>query len=485
MKGEISIFCKNLIFDKYFMKKMSVIFIVVFFLILLLPVLFFDFREDISSEIDNRKLTNNPLKHPDIVDEYGSLTDALDKYVSDRIGFRNFFIRNYTSLNDKLFDKMVHPIYEYGVDDYVFFVRSTGNKLDYDDFYTDFINMLVNIKDYCDEKKIPFLFVFEPSKSSVLRDKINTGINYENKWLDDFLQEIKDKGIDLVDNYNMLQDKYMAGEKIFNQKYDAGHWNDLGAYYGINNVLDHMKKYFKNIHINDLTDFNKVDLIYDTLSVSEFPIYEKGIEYVPKAKIDDLTNKYSNVLNISKQNNYFKFWTNSSQKNNSPRTMIFQGSYFNGYGYRFLQNSLYEYIAIHNYDNILNFDYYFNIFQPECVIFEVTEYTLSGTYFNKERLKEFDLNPDFSNFNKYEIIRKNCNLIEKKVDINESLTNMVFNNIPSNTSYAYVKINNKLYDLKKQNDETYTLTILTSQVKGNVSVMAVNELDKEVIIYSC
>ena len=139
------------------MKKLNIVFIIMFFTILVIPVFFFDFEEDITSEIDNRKLANNPVNDEKIIDEAGSLTQALENYVADRIGFRNFFIRSYITLNDKLFHKMVHPIYEYGKDDYVFFVRSTGNRLDGDEFYDAFLNMLIEIKKYCDQKNVAFI----------------------------------------------------------------------------------------------------------------------------------------------------------------------------------------------------------------------------------------------------------------------------------------------------------------------------------------
>ena len=91
----------------------SVIFITLFFLVLLLPLLFFNFQPDTISEIDNRKLAEFPLS--------GDITEGLTNYVNDRLGFRDELITAYTILNDKLFGKMVHPTYTYGKHGYVFF----------------------------------------------------------------------------------------------------------------------------------------------------------------------------------------------------------------------------------------------------------------------------------------------------------------------------------------------------------------------------
>ncbi|MEG0826055.1 MAG: hypothetical protein RR404_01155 [Bacilli bacterium] len=44
-----------------------------------------------------------------------------------------------------------------------------------------------------------------------------------------------------------------------------------------------------------------------------------------------------------------------------PKVLVYQGSYLNG-RYKYFESNFKEYIAVHNYDNIINFDYYFNIF---------------------------------------------------------------------------------------------------------------------------
>ena len=50
---------------------------------------------------------------------------------------------------------------------------------------------------------------------------------------------------------------------------------------------------------------------------------------------------------------------------------------------------------MHNYQNFIDFDYYFNLFQPECVILETAEYATARRYFNINRLREKRLNPPF------------------------------------------------------------------------------------------
>ena len=70
-----------------------------------------------------------------------------------------------------------------------------------------------------------------------------------------------------------------------------------------------------------------------------------------------------------------------------PGVLVFQGSYMNGLGYKYLQNAFGKDSLIQDYHNVLNFPYYYNIFKPEYVIFEVAEYTFSDNYFDSEKMK--------------------------------------------------------------------------------------------------
>lgn len=463
------------------MEKINKIFILIFFSILLVPVFFFNYKENSISEIDNRQLTNNPLTKNAKLNERDR-TDVLYDYISDRIGFRNFFIRSYLILNDVLFKEMVHPTYEYGKEKYIFFKGVYTNKNDSDDYYNEFINMLEKINNYCNNKNVPFIFVIEPSKSSVLQEYIKEGINYNNEWIDDFIKKIEDKNINIVNNYELLNEKHANNEIVFNKQYDAGHWNDLGAFYGVNNILERAKQENNNIHVNSLDEFKKRKELRKTLPVSEFPIKEYTITYNTNEKtIKNVTKQYNDGLLLNDNHRYFFYTINKARKNeNTPKVLSFQGSYMNGYGYKYLENSFYEYIAVHNYGNIMNFDYYFNLFEPELVIFEVTEYTLSNTYFNHYGMIDFSLNPDIKEFDNYNIETHN-----KKVTIrkHKAISDIYFNTDNDAFDYAYIEVNNKIYDAKNNYGEV-SLTLENKKINNNIKCILINKETKTKIVYT-
>jgi len=87
------------------MKIIRIVFVLVISCIIGICLLNFNFEPNSISEIDNRELADFPIPGAEDMD----YTEAVDNYVSDRIGFRTEAIDAFTWLNDKLFGEMIHP----------------------------------------------------------------------------------------------------------------------------------------------------------------------------------------------------------------------------------------------------------------------------------------------------------------------------------------------------------------------------------------
>ena len=94
------------------MRKLQILTVILFSLVLFLPIVTFNFEKEAASEIDNRMLAENPFTNGFGIN--GDRTAAVENYVNDRIGLRDEMILAYTVLNDRIFGKMVHPSYTYG-----------------------------------------------------------------------------------------------------------------------------------------------------------------------------------------------------------------------------------------------------------------------------------------------------------------------------------------------------------------------------------
>ena len=178
------------------MKKLNMVFIACFFILLFVPMILFNHEKNAVSEIDNKVLVENPLS-PE-AESVSDLTDSLEQFVSERIGLRDQLISAYTIANDKLFGEMVHPIYTYGKDGYVFFQLSAPKE--YSAFEDAYVDMVVEMQRYCDERGISLVFVFDPAKVSIYRDKLPDGYHYNNDWVQVFLEKLDENGVDYVDN---------------------------------------------------------------------------------------------------------------------------------------------------------------------------------------------------------------------------------------------------------------------------------------------
>lgn len=454
------------------MKIIKIFTMIIFIGIIIVPLITFNFKSNIISEIDNRKLVENPFSE-EMLNNGNTLAKNIKDYVNDRIGFRDEMILAYTILNDKLFGKMVHPSYTYGKNDYVFGMGLTTKEDKYSDFHETFAGFIKKISDYCTDRGVPFLFVFNPAKASVLREYVPDGINYDNTWVDKFLNTLNEKGVSYLDNREILIEKKDDGEVVFNKMYDANHWNDLGAYYGTNAILDKLQKnFFQKLELNNINDFKVSQILQTSLPVSKFPINEMvpNIEINFDNRVEEV-NGYYDEIELDKIYRRFGYYKNyDKQKKGMPKVLTFQGSYMNQFGYKYLINAFSEYIYVHDYQNILNFPYYYNIFKPDCVIFEVAEYTFSNAYFDYELMKSFDINPTINSINldKVSVVKNKLDLSHIAIEEGNKLKKIHYNT-EIKDKYAWLFIGEDEYDMLKT-DTGYEVTILKELYDKNMDI---------------
>lgn len=468
------------------MKKLRIIVCVCFFVLLLVPVLKFNWEENVVSRIDNRVLTNNPFGSNFETDGEVDLTAGIENYIEDRIGFRDDMIYGYTMFHNNVFHQLVHPTYMYGKNGYIFF--QAGENISYSDYHTEFAKMVKKIQNYCEERNVPFLFCFEPEKSSVISQELPDGFNYRDDWVKEFEAELERQGINYIDNSDVLREKHAQGEAVFNKQYDAGHWNDIGAFYGVNHMLESMKQSDPDVHINSKDEFRVESYIETSLPVSNFPIEEEIPSFIGSCNLTDKTELYSNELKMDQENNYFHYAVNDERKaEGSPKALVFQGSYINEMGCKFFENSLGEYIGVHAYQNVMDFDYYFNIFKPEYVVFEVTEYVFKDLYFSFEKMKNMKLNPSWNSFEGIPVNTQKISELELEENEGEQLMTLKTENLPKDSKYTYLLMGDEVYDFKKVKDDNKTWFEVTIEKErysqDSMSVCAVDDDKKHIIQY--
>lgn len=365
-------------------KSLKALYIIAFLFIILVPLITLNTERHRKSDIDNREL----VEFPDAFEE-SNLHVGVEKYLQDRIGLRRDMMSGYSLINRTLYGELAHPLYQYGQDGYVFF--NMHNNIVYEDYHRSFAEAVQKMQNYCESRGAKFYFLFNPEKISVYRRFLPEGVNYDDTWVDKMLSYMDDLGINIINNKELLRDLSYT-EQVFNRQYDAGHWNDLGCFYGTNNLWGKMGKDFPAITPYTKEEFEITTKTEKYYPVSSITVYEDVPVYNLKTKLENKTKSYAE-LELNEQYRYFEYNINqdiSAQR--YPKVMFFQGSYYNRAS-QFLFGRTKEYIGIHDYQNVLNLDYYFNIFQPDAVVFEVAEYTLSNGYFDSKQMQSIDYNP--------------------------------------------------------------------------------------------
>ena len=463
------------------MKGVKIFTLIAFFAIIAVPLALFNFKSDATSEIDNRKLAEYPFS--DKADRSKRWTERTEAYVNDRIGLRDQMILGYTVVNDLAFGKMVHPSYTYGKDGYVF-GAGIYTQNDFGEFHIAFADGIKKMQDYCEQRTVPFLLVLNPAKPAILTDKLPSSTNYDRSCIDQFLAELKKRGINYVDNTETLKQLNDSGTEVFNKKYDANHWNDTGAFYGTQNSLKALQKLCPSVHVNDISEFEVGTKTETTLPVSKFPINESVPVYKAKNPARSIASRFTG-LPLDKNHAYFDYTMNDlRKKEGAPRVLMFQGSYINSYGHKYYENAFGECIQVHNYQNVLNLPLYYNIFKPQAVVFELAEYTLKSGYFDYNRLKNLSYNPELKSlagtFEAPKSLEYDAVSIEKNKDARYTTITWKTNDDPQ---YVWLVLE-KEYDMQKTEDG-YSVIVPTAEIdKENVKVQIKAYKNNDIYVYS-
>lgn len=448
------------------MKKAHVFRIIMLLLVLALPLSRVNTVPGAISDIDNKYLTD----FPDIDLGFSEFLQQTNEYLTDRMGGRERLLQMNATINNKLFDYLDHPSYEYGREGYVY---PKLNRFSEDfEFLDQFTDTLLAIQNYCHDRNIPFVYELNPAKWSVYPQFLPDGYNYQNNRLEYLQQALIDKQIIHVDATDFLKNLSQT-DQVFNQQYDAGHWNAIGAFHSVNQLLDKMSELEPTIVANNLEDYLIDQKLITSHAVSKIKIHE----YIPTLTLKEQTWDYvdmdlSDEVILHPQHQ--AFFRTESEANNDINLLMFHGSGFNGHGHKYIAPAVKSYQGIHNYQNMIDFDYYFNIFQPNFVVINSAEYATTGRYFNLEYMQEKQLNPvlKIEEFVPYDIF------VEDLEVVRDYFLTTLFAKIP-NIDYGYIVHNGITYDLIPDGEDYWSISSLDNEIDLNNATLYVITLQGE------
>lgn len=364
------------------MKKSEIVAILTFFSICLIPLALTNTKKNVVSQFDNRKL----MEWSD-VGESNFQSMQIENYLHDRIGFRETLITLDQIWNAAIFGKLTHPLYDFGKDEYVFFRFDDDYQWEEDTYISLFASVLDRMNQYCEAGGTDFRVMINPSKEIVYSEYLPAGVHYKDKNMEVLFSQFDTYGI----KYTYTGNELILAKKntaVFNRKYDAGHWNDAGAFVGIRKLLIDLSSDGFDIQIPDEDWFYQKKVLKKYLLNSRFPInetVEDWLPYEPKTIKDESYDEAIGQI-ISPLHPHFECRKNIINTQ-APRILIFRGSYLEN-RMKFYSDVFSESLDIIGYDNISRFDQFYQMFKPDIVVFETADYAVSEVLYPSQVLYE-------------------------------------------------------------------------------------------------
>lgn len=397
-------------------KIRQVIFITVTAFILVLPALKTNVKRNQISTMDNRQLSEFPeLK-------MGGFRSSLENYLSDRIGFREELITFYQVFCDKAFHVLEHPLYVYGKEGHIMTMWDlvTYQHQDVSAKYVDNLTeYLKSLNDFCKKQGSEFLFYLCPNKETIYPEFCPDGyrVNDQPNRSERILEKLKGNEVPFLYPKDMFLELKNT-EQIYNKKYDAGHWNMKGSFYGQREVLKYFNKTFPQMKKLEENEFVVSTNQMDYLHNSRFRIDEQTPVYKIKetSAIED-PGIFEKLVLADSDMFHYHYKSNNPADADKPRVLIYGDSYFQTAA-PFYLNHCSELLLLHSH-NMVYTDYCISVYQPDIVIFEAVERVLQKEGFIDDTRvsRRFYTLEDYERqqYKKEELaIEENCFVFDKK-----------------------------------------------------------------------
>ena len=357
------------------------IFIVLFMAMLVVPAVLMDHEQYKSSDIDNKTLTEWPGFSMDT-----ETIRTIENYVDDRIGFRSAAIYEYTKLSNDIFHVMVHPLFMYGENDHIYYKDpnyiAAYQRLNTDTEYMDrFVNFLENTNDYLESRNIKFIYFLAPDKKSIYPEYFPKSIHVkedESSVIEYMSSRLESSDVEYVIPYKeLLAAKEEAAKNslvIYNQKYDATHWNEFGSMIGQKLLDEHVQNWFDDVRPLSESEYTLDFEKRTNLDQSDFPIDDDVPVYTLITDNSQDAGAYLASSIKLEVPTFYQHYMNPDA-GNGKRLVIFTDSYFATYN-KFYKTRFSEVFYIHR-QNYRYLQYIVNLLFPDAVIFETAERSIT------------------------------------------------------------------------------------------------------------
>ena len=359
-------------------RRINIVFIIVFMIMSLTPLLTIDWNGGQVSEEENRILASRPPKSL-LVRSPVTFIEEIDLWITDNTGFRKEIIDLYNKID------VIEKEGQYQRGELTYLIGEQGHEY-YDrngeliakyqgkDFLTpeELSNLatgLNDIKKYLDNKGIPMVVMFCTDKETIYPEfypksimrgpepiqlDIITDYLKDNTTIDIF--NIKEALLDQKDNY-LLYDKAINAEG----EGDITHYNEIGGFFAYQELMKHIKIYLPEVEHLTIEDIiiSYGDNNYPTITLKNEISYSDSDENILME---------SGLFASEMKNNFLIEHTS----NDLPNILVIRDSYLTPHYMKALPEHFSRTGLIH-LTNMNYFNEFVEYYDPDIVVFESAE----------------------------------------------------------------------------------------------------------------
>lgn len=234
---------------------MKKILILLFSIIILLPIVFFNTDSKKTMIMENRRVIAFPKKFS---------SKKMDNYISDNIGFKNEMLFIKKIIDYKIFNRFHFKNLSRGKNNHYFFhdkptdPNFSGKEKMSKRELALYTSSFIDVKNFFESYGAKFYLVAMPNKESVYPEFYTNSISKEKDNLyDKAFKILEKKDINSLHLKEMLlREKKNNNYPLYYKIINTAHWNNNGAFVGYTNIMKMFKKDFQNLKILTRNDFN-------------------------------------------------------------------------------------------------------------------------------------------------------------------------------------------------------------------------------------
>ncbi len=326
----------------------SLVFIILFMCIIsCFPVMYFC-GVSAGENYEKKVLTKAP-KLDDLIYNYTEYSDQLEQHYNDYFPLRSNMLELYSFFNYKVFSTSLHPkTTSIGKNGWLFYESANtrtavnGQYMLSEKQLEKIYNGLMQKYEILSSLGKKYI-VYLASEKQTIYPEYDRLPNAEYTLIDQLREYLISKNCPITFIYSkdyLLTKKTSSNQLYF--KYDT-HWNRLGAHYGYEDVMNHVKQLLPDKSFNIVTDFDltsgkRSGDLASTLFLSKYliektpvPVYQYKPTYKNDEKITKVTSAVESDLKVFIYGDSFaqsEYWGASFAQSASEIRILHNSNYF-------------------------------------------------------------------------------------------------------------------------------------------------------------